>query len=74
LPTHNDLARAALGPAAAYRKRGVSTVVIARADVEIDVDMENTQLSCYMWGSYVTDRPIASIADNGYRALSRGKR
>jgi len=69
LPTHIDLVRAALGPAPVYRKRGVREVVVARADVEIDVDMEATELGCYMWGSYITDRANTGIAKTGYRAF-----
>ena len=52
-----------------YRKRGVSEVVVTRADVEVDVDMETTELGCYMWGSYVTDRSNTGIAETGYRAF-----
>ncbi len=69
LPTHIDLARAALGPEPAYRKRGVSKLVITRADVEVDIDMENTEVGCYMWGSYVTDRSGTDIVETGYRAF-----
>ena len=69
LPTHIDLARAALGPAPVYRRRGVCEVIVPRADVEIDVDMENTELGCYMWGSYVSDRSNTAIAKTGYRAF-----
>jgi predicted RecB family nuclease len=69
LPTHIDLARAALGPARVYRKRGLHEVIVARADVEVDVDMEATELGCYMWGSYVTDRANTGIAETGYRAF-----
>jgi predicted RecB family nuclease len=69
LPTHIDLARAALGPAPVYRKRGVHEVIVARADVEVDVDMENTELGCYMWGSYLGDRANTGIAKTGYRAF-----
>jgi predicted RecB family nuclease len=70
LPIHIDLARAALGPEPVYRKRDVSEVVIPRADVEVDVDMENTELGCYMWGSYVTDRSSTNIEETGYRAFA----
>jgi hypothetical protein len=69
LPTHIDLARAALGPDPVYRKRGVSKLVITRADVEVDIDMENTEVGCYLWGSYVTDRSGTNVADTGYRAF-----
>jgi predicted RecB family nuclease len=69
LPTHIDLARAALGPAPVYRRRGACEVIVPRADVEIDVDMENTELGCYMWGSYVSDRSHTGIAKIGYRAF-----
>jgi predicted RecB family nuclease len=69
LPTHIDLARAALGPQPVYRRRGVSELAITRADVEVDIDMENTEAGCYMWGSYVTDCSGNSIAETGYRAF-----
>jgi len=69
LPTHIDLARAALGRAPVYRRRGVREVVVPRADLEVDVDMENTELGCYMWGSYISDRSNTGIAKTGYRAF-----
>ena len=69
LATHIDLARAALGPAPVYRRRSVCEVIVPRADVEVDVDMENTELGCYMWGSYVSDRSNTGIAKTGYRAF-----
>jgi predicted RecB family nuclease len=69
LPTHIDVARAALGPAPVYRRRGISEVIAPHADIEIDVDMENTELGCYMWGSYVGDRSSTGIAKTGYRAF-----
>ena len=69
LPTHIDLARAALGPAPAYRRRGVAAVIAPRADVEVNIDMENTELGCYMWGSYVSDRSNTGFAKTGYRAF-----
>jgi predicted RecB family nuclease len=73
LPIQIDLARAALGSAPVYRKRGVREVSVTRADVEVDVDMENTELGCYMWGSYVTDRANAGIAKPEYRAFATWK-
>lgn len=69
LPTHIDLARAALSDYAAFRLRGVETVEVPRDDVELDVDMESTDNGAYMWGTLLTDRAGSGLFDEGYRAF-----
>jgi predicted RecB family nuclease len=51
-----ELARARVGGAPAYRRRGVERIEVSRGDIEVDVDMENTNDGCYLWGALVTDR------------------
>ncbi len=62
-----DQARAWLGSDPAYLRRGVTAPRVPRADLEIDVDMENTVDGTYLWGSLVIDRASTGLTEPGYR-------
>jgi predicted RecB family nuclease len=64
-----DVARARLAEAPVFLRRGVDRVEIERGDVEIDLDLENSDDGIYLWGALVTDRTGTGLVEEGYRSF-----
>jgi predicted RecB family nuclease len=62
-------ARARHGAAIAYRRPGVRSIEVERADVEVDVDMENVEEGAYLWGAHATDHRGSGVVAPGYHAF-----
>ncbi len=66
-PTWIAQARAHHGSAPAYLAPGRHRLEVPRADVEIDLDIEHTDVGVYLWGVLVDDRTGAAGIDVGYQ-------
>lgn len=64
-----DEAAARTGAAPVYRRRHIRQLHLPRADVEVDVDMENVDGGAYLWGTRATDRTGRGLVTSGYRAF-----
>ena len=65
-------ARTRLSPDVAHRRPGVAHVTVERADIELDVDMENVADGAYLWGVHVTDRTGAGTRTGAGGAAGAG--
>lgn len=65
-----DLARARRSAAPAHLRRGVDRIDVPRADVEVDLDLENDDDGVYLWGALVTDRSRNGLVTEGYRSFA----
>lgn len=70
LPKEIDLARAAIGLEPVYRRRGVDQIAVPRADLEVDIDMENTEVGVYLWGCLLTDRTNRQVSHSEYHPFA----
>ena len=59
-------ARAATGELPVSRLPGKTGAEVARADIELDVDMESTNDGVYLWGVLITDRANTGLVESGY--------
>lgn len=63
-------ARAAIGPEPVYRRPDGSGAGVPRADIEVDIDMENMNEGVYLWGALVTDRVGSGLLEEGYKGFT----
>ncbi len=62
-------ARAALGPEPVYRRHGQDAQV-PRADIEVDLDMENVLEGVYLWGALLTHQQGTIATQPGYHPFA----